>query len=117
MQSITRLYTKRYTMKEWNRFPWVKQEILCRKYNIIITDWIPKHQRIINKVNHILDKTTKGVNKFSKSLEKFDMSNFKIFDGVSQKTYNNLAGMPSREYSSLLGNKTKRDYSTLTGKR
>jgi len=117
MDSITRLYTKRYTMKEWDRFPWVKQEILCRKYNVIIINWIPKKQRVINKINHILDKTITTIDKVSNGLKKLDGSKIRIFEGTSQKSYNSLVGTSKKNYSGLLGKNSKRDYSVLIGKR
>jgi hypothetical protein len=117
MDSITRLYKKQYTMKEWDRFDWVKQEILCRKYNVIITDWIPKKQRMINKIDRILDGTIIVIDKVSNGLKKLDGSKIKMFEGTSQKSYNSLVGMPKKDYSSVIGKNSKRDYSALIGKR
>ena len=41
-------YIKKYTMQEWNRFDIDIQEILCKKYNIRIVDFMTKEQ-IINR--------------------------------------------------------------------
>jgi len=100
-------------MKEWGRFPMFKQEMLCRKYTVILTDWVPKRTRIINKVNSILDNTIKGIDKVSKGLEKLDGSKINIFQGVSQKEYNSLVGMPKKDYSALLGKPDKNRYKGL----
>lgn len=32
-------YPKKYTVKEWKRFDWIIQEAVCKKYNVILTDY------------------------------------------------------------------------------
>ena len=119
---ITKLYKKYYTMKEWNRFTINWQQRLTNKYDVILTDHKTRSEKlrgIFNgtNLNKNLDRVQGGIESFSKALEKFDMSNFKIFPGVSQKEYNALVGKPSkRNYSTLTGSSKKRDYSFLTGK-
>lgn len=80
-------YKKYYTVKQWKKFDkWAErengtdytfQEVLLRKYEIILTD----HQTKSEKVKKILDKFTiqnldrsmtkfaKGIDKFAKSME------------------------------------------------
>lgn len=32
-------YTKKYTVKEWKCFDWSIQEAICKKYNVILTNY------------------------------------------------------------------------------
>lgn len=61
-----------FTVKEWNRFAWSMQEILCKKYDIILTDYQTRKEKIIlflNKIN--MKNFNKGMDTFNKSLNKF----------------------------------------------
>lgn len=82
-------YPKSYTYSEWMRFKQFipkeingkkyyidVQEMMCKKYDITIVDWQPKHIRTINKINKattkILDGLDKGIkmtNTFVKALD------------------------------------------------
>lgn len=55
------------------KFDWEKQEILCKRYNIILTDYTTKQE----KVEKILSKLTiknlnKGITKFNKGMKQFN---------------------------------------------
>lgn len=65
-------YPKKFTWKGFMKFDWEKQEILCKRYNIILTDYTTKQE----KVKNILGKFTVtninlGVAKFNKGVQQF----------------------------------------------
>ena len=57
-----------FTVKEWNRFSWSMQEIMCKKYYIILTDYKTGKEKIIlllhkiNMKNHLYIHNLKGQN-------------------------------------------------------
>ena len=111
-------YPKKYTVKEWSKFSWDMQERLCARYVVILTDYKTKGKKLRGifspkSINKKVDATVKILDKVSKSLEKLDGSKIKLFSGVSQKEYDSLVGKQSkRDYSPLMG---KRDYKKLVG--
>ena len=61
-----------FSVREWNRFSWNMQEVLCKKYDVILTDYKTRKERItllINKIN--IKNFNKGIDTFNKSLNKF----------------------------------------------
>ncbi len=61
-----------FTVKQWNRFDWDKQQILTLKYAVILTDYQTKKQ----KISHLMKKFNfknfnKGMDVFAKSMDKF----------------------------------------------
>jgi hypothetical protein len=83
-------YKKQYTQKEWNKFNRIVhknidgvdyyldvQEIMCKKYDIIITDYMTKREKTIkilkkfnvDNLNRGIDSFNKGVNKFTTALD------------------------------------------------
>ena len=85
-------YPKLYTVKEWKRFNRITsdyeiidgqkyyltmQEILCKKYDIILTDYKTKKERIfqiidkvsIKNLNHGIIRFNKGISQFNKMIE------------------------------------------------
>ena len=61
-----------FTVREWNRFSWSMQEILCKKYDIILTDYQTTKEKTISFLNKINMKNfNKGMDIFNKSLNKF----------------------------------------------
>lgn len=106
-------YPKKYTVKEWKRFSWDMQERLCERYIVILTDHKTKNLKDIfspKNINKNIDRVQNGIVQFSKALDKLDGSKIKIFQGVSQKQYDDLLGDKKIDYSGLMG---KRDYSKL----
>ena len=142
------LYKKFYTVKEWNGFLktihsgekvgnalqfynyFTKRlesydyittaEILLSKYEIILTDYMPKNRRIrgvftIKNLDNAINKTNNIIDKISKTTNKLDGKNFKIF--ITEKEYRSFQhSAGKRDYSKLIG-KNKKDYSFLTGKK
>ena len=50
-------YIKNYSMREWSRFDIDIQEIMCKKYNIRLTDYksaSEKRKILMQKIIHIL---------------------------------------------------------------
>ena len=133
-------YPKQYTQKEWSKFDkkdmpaetlgndyqFVNfftqkkesyetismQELLCIKYDIILTDYKTKKQKlfqIIDKVNiknlnSGIDKFNKGINQFSKviaSNKPASESGSKSKMGISQKDYDKLFKSPKRKGNSI----------------
>ncbi len=109
-----------FTVKEWNKFSWNMQEILCKKYNVILTDYQTTKEKItllINKIN--IKNFNKGMDTFNKSLNKFsktvdsltasaNKSSFKGFDqGKSMdglgKSKNEIWGESNTNSVSLWG--------------
>ena len=61
-----------FTIKEWNRFSWNMQEVLCKKYDVILTDYKTRKEKIILLLHKINMKNfNKGMDTFNKSLNKF----------------------------------------------
>ena len=61
-----------FTVKQWNKFSWNMQEVLCKKYNVILTDYQTRKEKIISLLNKINIKNfNKGMDTFIKSLNKF----------------------------------------------
>ena len=61
-----------FTVKQWNKFSWNMQEVLCKKYNVILTDYQTRKDKIISLLNKINMKNfNKGMDTFNKSLNKF----------------------------------------------
>ena len=64
-------YKKYYTVKEWSNFRknnyFDMQELLCEKYDVILTDYKTKKEKIISNLSHInfknFDKAITQINK------------------------------------------------------
>jgi hypothetical protein len=61
-----------FTAHEWNRFAWNMQEVLCIRYNVILTDHKTTKEKtmsVLNKIN--IKNFNKGITTFVKSLNNF----------------------------------------------
>ena len=163
-------YTKQYTQKEWNHFGKKEisadaigndyqfvnfftqkkesyetvsmQELLCIKYDIILTNYKTKKEKLfsiidkfnVKNINTGIDKFNKGVNQFSKVIASSQpKKNHSHNIGISQKEYDKLFKSPKRKGNTtnfwnedtktrMKRNKHKStqkepDYSFITGKR
>ena len=127
-------YKKKYTQEEWNRFKTTikkkvgdqeyyldVQELLCKKYDIILTDYRTRREKIRDAVKKINPENfNKGIDKFQKTMD--DLSSFldstKGFMGSKDLTPLVKTSSKKQNYSGLLGQKNnQRDYSRLTGKK
>jgi len=75
-EMITRKY---FTVKEWQRFNtnnyYYMKELLCQKYDVILSDYRTKKQKIFSLLQKInLKSFDKGVSKFSKLVQSFGNS-------------------------------------------
>lgn len=67
---------KYFTTKQWQRFKsndyFDMQEMLCKKYDVILTDYKTKRQKIISLLSHIsLKNLDKGIAQFNKLFASF----------------------------------------------
>jgi len=64
---------KFYTVKEWNKFKNNDmQEKLCQKYDVILTDYKTKREKVFSALKKInLKNLDKGVSEFSKLVQSF----------------------------------------------
>ena len=67
---------KYFTVKEWGRFKnkdsFDMQEILCQKYDVILTDYKTKKEKVFSALKKInLKNFDKGVSEFSKLVQSF----------------------------------------------
>ena len=70
---------KYFTVKEWQRFNTNNysdmQELLCQKYDVILSDYLTKKQKIFSMLQKInLKSFDKGVSEFSKLVQSFGNS-------------------------------------------
>jgi len=110
-----------FTVKEWNRFSWSMQEIICKKYDVILTDYKTRKEKVILLLNKInmknfnkgMDTFNKSLNKFSKTVDSMTASASKSsFTGFNQgksmdglgKSKNELWGESNADSVSLWGN-------------
>ena len=107
-------YTKFYTVKEWKKFDKTAerengiditmQEILLKKYNIILTDHMTRKEKVkvqreklrkkltIKNIQKATKAISKGINGFSREME-----SFKLYDGP-KKDYSVLMGKPPKSF-------------------
>jgi|CXWL01.1.fsa_nt_gi hypothetical protein len=109
-----------FSVREWNRFSWNMQEVICKKYDVILTDYQTRKEKImllLHKIN--MKNFNKGMDTFNKSLNKFsktvdsmtasaNKSSFKGFDqGKSMdglgKSKNEIWGESNTDSVSLWG--------------
>ena len=67
---------KYFTVKEWNRFKsndyFDMQDMLCQKYDVILTDYKTKREKVFSALKKInLKNFDKGVSEFSKLVQFF----------------------------------------------
>ena len=67
---------KFYTVKEWNKFKsndyFDMQDMLCQKYDVILTDYQTKREKIFSVLKKInLKNLDKGITEFSKLVQSF----------------------------------------------
>ena len=67
---------KYFTVKEWNRFKnndyFDMQDMLCQKYDVILTDYQTKREKVFSVLKKInLHNFDKGITEFSKLVQSF----------------------------------------------
>ena len=82
-----------FTVKEWNRFDWNKQQVLTKKYTVILTDYKTRKEKILQVLNQINFKNFhKGIDIFNKMVQDFGNSMDKITKEIdnSKKEKSNI---------------------------
>ena len=77
-------YPKKFTVKAWNKFDLTQQDILCCRYDIILTDYQTDKEKLIKiikkfnikNLNKGIKKMNQGIDMFTKSCDSFDASIF-----------------------------------------
>ena len=82
---------KFYTVKEWSKFKdndyFDMQEILCQRYDVILTDYQTKREKIFSVLKKInLKNLDKGVTEFSKLVQSFGGSMDQLTREIDSQT-------------------------------
>ena len=81
---------KKYTIKEWNKLSSI-QEVLCKKFEIILTDHKTKRQKIFSILNTINFKNiNRGIEIFNESFQNFGNSMDQLTKEINQTSQNNV---------------------------
>ena len=91
-------------VKEWNRFDWDKQELLCKRYKIILTDWQPKWKKRYDTLKKYVNQKNfdKGLDIFNKGVQDFSKQMDDMTKGLGGDPKNN-----KKNLDSIWGNKKK----------
>ena len=66
-------YPKKFTVKAWNKFDLTQQDILCCRYDIILTDYMTQKEKIIKIAKQFnLKNLNKSITKFNKGMDQFN---------------------------------------------
>ena len=117
-------YQKFYTVKEWKRFDRVAerengnditfQEIMLKKYEIILTDYKTKKEKFFAVLDKVSAKNiNNGITKFNKG-----MSQFSKVVGSTQpkgKSKKSSFGITQKDYDSLFKSKRKGNSTNFWG--
>ena len=100
---------KFYTVKEWNKFKsndyFDMQDMLCQKYDIILTDYKTKSEKIFSFLKKInLKNLDKGITGFSKLVQSFGGSMDQLtreIDSQTSKDKDNLDSVWGKSENSV----------------
>ena len=100
---------KYFTVREWNRFKnndyFDMQELLCQKYDVILTDYKTKREKIFSVLKKInLKNFDKGVTEFSKLVQSFGGSMDQLtreIDSSKSKDKDNLDSVWGKSNNSV----------------
>ena len=84
---------KFYTVKEWSKFKgndyFDMQEMLCQKYDVILTDYQTKREKIFSVLKKInLKNLDKGITGFSKLVQSFSGSMDQLTCQIDSQKHN-----------------------------
>ena len=66
-------YPKKFTVKAWKKFDLTQQDILCCRYDITLTDYMTKKEKIMKIAKQFnLKNLNKSITKFNKGMEQFN---------------------------------------------
>jgi hypothetical protein len=85
---------KYFTVREWNRFKnndyFDMQDMLCQKYDVILTDYKTKREKVYSVLKKInLKNFDKGVTEFSKLVQSFGGSMDQLTREIDSQTSKN----------------------------
>ena len=100
---------KFYTVKEWNKFKdndyFDMQEILCQRYDVILTDYQTKREKIFSVLKKInLKNLDKGITEISNLVQSFGGSMDQLtreIDSQTSKDKNNLDSIWGKSENSV----------------
>ena len=100
---------KFYTVKEWNKFKgndyFDMQEMLCQRYDVILTDYQTKREKIFSVLKKInLKNLDKGITGFSKLVQSFGGSMDQLtreIDSQTSKDKDNLDSVWGKSENSV----------------
>ena len=96
-------YPKTFAWKGFKKFGWMQQQLLCEKWNIILTDHETRNEKIIRLSKKItLKNFNKGIDKFNKGVDDF----MKVIESTSKEKDLSIPDIKLanfKEISSLLG--------------
>lgn len=101
-----------FTVKEWNRFDWNKQQVLTKKYAIILTDYKTRKENVLQVLNQINFKNFhKGIDIFNKMVQDFGNSMDKITKEIdnSKKEKSNIHEDKSSDYVKIWSDSPKNE--------
>lgn len=112
-----------FTAKEWNRFAWTMQEVICKKYDVILTDHQTRKEKTISLLNKINMKNfNKGIDTFNKSMNKFSKTidsltaNKSGFTGSNQGKDTELPDNAEFSKDAIWGTPNEDTHSSIWGK-
>ncbi len=100
---------KYFTVREWNRFKnndyFDMQDMLCQKYDVILTDYKTKREKIYSALKKInLKNLDKGITEFSKLVQSFGGSMDQLtreIDSQKHKDKDNLDSVWGKSNNSV----------------
>jgi len=100
---------KFYTVKEWNKFKgndyFDMQDMLCQRYDVILTDYQTKREKIFSFLKKInLKNLDKGITEFSKLVQSFGGSMDQLtreIDSQTSKDNDNLDSVWGKSENSV----------------
>ena len=100
---------KFYTVKEWSKFKrndyFDMQDMLCQRYDVILTDYQTKREKLFSVLKKInLKNLDKGISGFSKLVQSFGGSMDQLtreIDSQTSKDKNNLDSMWGKSENSV----------------
>ena len=100
---------KFYTVKEWNKFKgndyFDMQDMLCQRYDVILTDYQTKREKIFSFLKKInLKNLDKGITEFSKLVQSFGGSMDQLtreIDSQTSKDNDNLDSIWGKSENSV----------------
>ena len=114
-----------FTVKEWNRFTWSIQEVICKKYDVILTDYKTRKEKTLLLLKINMKNFNKGMDTFNKSLNKFSKTVDSLTASASKSSFTGfnlhhqcfyLLGKTGFSKDAVWGKPKEDTYSSIWGK-